>query len=988
MDKYLFLNPLKTARPMVRWWWPGLDVREDELIRELDEMDRLGIGGAEIQPFAIGLPADLAKTDPGRAARTHRFMQPYHYQMMQRVVEAAGKRGITIDITQNSAWPTGGTHITVADSHKSLFFGQMTVRGPRAWQGKPPALRTFRMYTFFDRVIPVLMKGLKLIEFIPEDKKLLRVVAGKCLGRPGEFGSWKAKASTQLDLDSMVDLTNRVDAGGVLRWDVPDGTWQIFAVYEGSAGSQALMDARAEPGKRALMVDHFDRAAETRHLEAFLGRAREHFGGEFGKTFRAFFTDSFELISPMHWKTGFLDEFKRRRGYDIAPFLPAMYIPLKDVGYWTYGNEVGRPNFDFPGDAGPRMRYDFQRTISELFIEEFIQPMADWAHANGLQSRVQGYGMLADPLAMLGYSDIPETEQLYGGGALNFLKLAGAAGTLYGRPIVTSETLVWQGRAYMTTPLKWRVGIDRLFESGINQVIYHGFPYHHPGSPAPGYHPFASPHAAMMTFSSDMSENDPLLAAAAPALNAYAARAQYILQNSRTSTRVGIFYQLFDYPNGNYIREELVQGVLDAQDAQMPKANRIAEMIMPSNPAVTGDRQWIQESAGLAADLVAAGHYPIYFNEDRLLRARIEGKAVVMGEATFEALILYREPHLTAEAAAKLREIAAAGIPVLFAGGRPDHDPGYFDHAARDLAVRDAVAGIPGPDCADAAAVLAALQVAGVQPEVIYDVAQPSVGFIHKIDRADGSEFFFLRNRTREERVVDVTLRGHAPGASHVPGTSAVFLDLWTGRVSRLPGEPSENGIHLSLCFAPYESKMIWLTDASAAQEAPLAPAPVMAADLEPVSTVDGFSFAAEQRLMNGASRRIEMPLPGLKDWREILELATLGDPGEYTAAFTLASLDPARRYFLQLDRVCDRADVVLNGRSLDPLLLPPWRCEITGLLVAGANTLKITVTPTLRNRLVGYANAGSKDYRQYKGQPLMPAGLIGPVMVCAVAVR
>jgi len=39
MDTFLFANPPKTARPMVRWWWPGLDVREEELIRELDEMD-------------------------------------------------------------------------------------------------------------------------------------------------------------------------------------------------------------------------------------------------------------------------------------------------------------------------------------------------------------------------------------------------------------------------------------------------------------------------------------------------------------------------------------------------------------------------------------------------------------------------------------------------------------------------------------------------------------------------------------------------------------------------------------------------------------------------------------------------------------------------------------------------------------------------------------------------------------------------------------
>lgn len=978
MDNRQFLHPPKTARPMVRWWWPGLDVREDELIRELDEMDRLGIGGAELQPFAIGLPADLARRDPAWAARTHRFMQPYHYQVMRRVVEEASRRGLTIDITQNSAWPTGGAHISLADSHKSLFFGQATVRGPKTWQGKVPPLRPYRMYAFFGRVVPLFAKGLKLIEFIPEDKRLLRVVAGRCLGRPGEFGSWQAKASALLDRDSMVDLTDRVDASGMLRWDAPEGLWQIFAIYEGSAGSQALMDARSAPGRRALMVDHFDREAEIRHLEAFLGQARAYFGGEFGRTFRAFFTDSFELISPMHWKRGFLEEFKRRRGYDIAPYLPAMYVPLKDVGYWSYGNEVGLPNFDFPGDAGRRMRWDFQRTLSDLFIDEFIRPMAEWAHANGLQSRVQGYGMMADPLAMLGYSDIPETEQLYGGGALNFLKLAGAAGALYGRPIVTAETLVWQGRAYMTTPLKWRVGIDRLFEAGINQVIYHGFPYHHPAFPDPGYHPFASPHMALMSFSSDLSAADPLLAGAAPAINAYAARAQYLFQRSRTATRIGIFYQLFDYPNGNYIREELVQGVLDEQDAQLPKANRIAELIMPSSPAVVGDRKWVQETAALAAELTAHGHYPIYFNEDRLLNARIEGRAVVMGEAAFAALTLYREPHLTVEAATKLREIAAAGIPVLFVGGRPDRNPGYCDHTARDRAVQTAMAAIPGPDCPNAAAVLAALAAADVAGEVGYETAQPQLGFIHKIDRTDGDHFYFFRNRTREERRVRVTLRP--------AGRTPALLDLWTGRMSRLPHEATADGARLTLHFAAYESQLIWLADPAAAAELPLAPPPVMAADLAPFAAVSDFAFTAEQRLVNGTRRRIELHLPTLQDWRAIPELATLGDPGEYSATFTLADFDPGQRYFLQFDRVCDYADIELNGHALEPLFVPPWRREVTGLLVEGRNTLKITVTPTLRNRLVGYANAGSKDYRQYKGQPLMPAGLIGAVTLCTAA--
>jgi len=37
-----FRNPPKSARPMVRWWWTGMDVEEEELIREIKELDDVG----------------------------------------------------------------------------------------------------------------------------------------------------------------------------------------------------------------------------------------------------------------------------------------------------------------------------------------------------------------------------------------------------------------------------------------------------------------------------------------------------------------------------------------------------------------------------------------------------------------------------------------------------------------------------------------------------------------------------------------------------------------------------------------------------------------------------------------------------------------------------------------------------------------------------------------------------------------------------------
>jgi len=50
-----FRNPPKAYRPMVRWFWPDGDVRDDELRREVRVLDEAHFGGAEIQPFRFGL---------------------------------------------------------------------------------------------------------------------------------------------------------------------------------------------------------------------------------------------------------------------------------------------------------------------------------------------------------------------------------------------------------------------------------------------------------------------------------------------------------------------------------------------------------------------------------------------------------------------------------------------------------------------------------------------------------------------------------------------------------------------------------------------------------------------------------------------------------------------------------------------------------------------------------------------------------------------
>ena len=66
------------------------------------------------------------------------------------------------------------------------------------------------------------------------------------------------------------------------------------------------------------------------YAEKFFGQFERHFPGEAGKGLNFFFSDELELrVRGWLWSENFAGEFKKRKGYDVAPELPALF---KDVG--------------------------------------------------------------------------------------------------------------------------------------------------------------------------------------------------------------------------------------------------------------------------------------------------------------------------------------------------------------------------------------------------------------------------------------------------------------------------------------------------------------------------------------------------------------------------------------------------------------------------------------------------------------------------------
>lgn len=108
-------------------------------------------------------------------------------------------------------------------------------------------------------------------------------------------------------------------------------------------------------------------------LETTYERYRRQFGDEFGKTVQWSFQDEPLLattgprnprVTSLPLSSNTLAEFRRRCGYDLRDELASLFF---DVGDWK------------------RVRFDYWQTLHDLFLENFLQPVARWCDRYGLQ---------------------------------------------------------------------------------------------------------------------------------------------------------------------------------------------------------------------------------------------------------------------------------------------------------------------------------------------------------------------------------------------------------------------------------------------------------------------------------------------------------------------------------------------------------------------------------------------------------------------------
>jgi len=414
-----FENPPDDARIMMRWWWFGPGVTKAEIERELRAMKAGGMGGAEVQPVY-----PMALDDAETGFHNIRYLSDEFLDVLRFTSDKARELGLRLDLTLGSGWPFGGPHIPVTQAAGMLRCDRVPV---------PAGASTVRM--------PYLENG----------EELLAVFVAR--------GDAKQFAPT-----------------GIRQIPISKGDWQPVGTGEGEprvalffiSSRTGQMVKRAAVGAEGYVLDHYDRSAIENHLKNVGDRLMQAFGAN---PPYAVFSDSLEVFYS-DWTPRLLEEFRKRRGYDLTPYLPAL---VGDMGAQTGA-----------------VRHDWGQTLYELADDNYLRPVTEWAHQHGTRFRSQTYGMPPVTMSSNALVDLPEGEGA-GWRRSSATRTASSASHLYGRPVTSTETWTYlHSPVFRATPLDMKAQADLYFLQGSNQLVGHGWPYSPPDAGEPGWRFYAA----------------------------------------------------------------------------------------------------------------------------------------------------------------------------------------------------------------------------------------------------------------------------------------------------------------------------------------------------------------------------------------------------------------------------------------------------------------------------------------------------------------
>ncbi len=264
---------------------------------------------------------------------------------------------------------------------------------------------------------------------------------------------WGQEQAKGIDKNACVDVSDKMDAEGNLKWVAPkDGTWRILRIGYTSTGKMC-----APSNLRGLECDKLSKRGLDAHWPHMPERFLNHPGAK--GTVEISIIDSYE-VGGQNWTDDFAEEFKKRRGYDIKPYLPAI------VGY-TIGTKGETSKF----------LYDFQRTISDMFAENYYDYFVELCHRAGIKAALEPYGGPFDSIRAGEKCDVPTGEFWLGRPVKGSTRIASSIGHLFGQNTIAAEAFTTEAKEgrWQITPAELRLYGDKGWLEGISQLVLHSY---------------------------------------------------------------------------------------------------------------------------------------------------------------------------------------------------------------------------------------------------------------------------------------------------------------------------------------------------------------------------------------------------------------------------------------------------------------------------------------------------------------------------------
>ena len=251
---------VSVSKPWTYWYWMGSSVTKKGITENLEAIQVAGIGGVHIIPIY---------GEKGDEQNFIKYLSPEWMKMLIYTKDEAERLGLGVDMTTGTGWPFGGPDVTIEDAAKFLLIRPV-----------PPG----EIQNIHD-CLKAKEKG-KLVSLAAYDDK-------------GNY----------------FNITSQVKADGTINLETDHSYNKIIALFQCPTRQEVK---RAAPGGEGWVIDHLNSTSILNYMGRF-EKAFNQAGIKKGKI-RSFYCDSFEVRNP-NWTNNFFSEFKKRRGYDLQPYI-------------------------------------------------------------------------------------------------------------------------------------------------------------------------------------------------------------------------------------------------------------------------------------------------------------------------------------------------------------------------------------------------------------------------------------------------------------------------------------------------------------------------------------------------------------------------------------------------------------------------------------------------------------------------------------------